>query len=46
MSLLLLILLVLLVFGGLSPATGWHEYGWAPSGGSLVLLLLYLLFFR
>ena len=39
MSLLLLIVLVLLLFGGL-PRWGYHSYGYAPSGVVGVVLLV------
>ena len=44
MSLLLLIVLILLLFGGL-PNWGYHSYGYVPSGlsGVLVIVLLVLL---
>jgi hypothetical protein len=44
MSLLLLIVLILLLFGGL-PRWGYHSYGYAPSGilGVLVIVALVLL---
>ena len=43
MSLLLLIVLLLLVFGGL-PDWGYHNYGYAPSGilGSVLIIVLIL----
>src|SRR4029450_11519601 len=41
MSLLLLIVLILLVFGGL-PTWGYHSYGWGPSGLGGVLLIIVL----
>jgi hypothetical protein len=44
MSLLVLILLVLLVFGGL-PTWGYHQYGYAPSGiGGVILVVVLILF--
>jgi hypothetical protein len=44
MSLLVLILLVLLVFGGL-PTWGYHQYGYAPSGiGGVILVVVLTLF--
>jgi hypothetical protein len=45
MSLLLIILLVLLVFGGLPQISGnWHNLGWGPSGlGALLLIVLVIL---
>jgi uncharacterized protein DUF3309 len=43
MSLLLLIVLLVLVFGGL-PRWGYHNYGYAPSGlGGLILIILIIL---
>lgn len=42
-TLLILVLLVLLVAGG--PYTGWHRYGWGPSGiiGVVLVIVLVLL---
>jgi hypothetical protein len=44
MSLLLLVILLILLFGGL-PTWGYHQYGWAPSGvvGILLVVLVVLL---
>ena len=43
MSLLLLIVLLLLVFGGL-PTWGYHSYGYAPSGiGGIILIIVIIL---
>ena len=43
MSLLLLIVLLLLVFGGL-PTWGYHSYGYAPSGiGGIILIIVLIL---
>ncbi len=43
MSLVLLVLLLLIVFGGL-PMWGYHDYGYVPSGiGGLILLILVIL---
>jgi hypothetical protein len=43
MGLILLIVLLVLVFGGL-PTWGYHSYGYAPSGlGGLVLVVLLIL---
>ncbi len=44
MSLLLLIVLVFLLFGGL-PRWGYHSYGYAPSGltGVVLIVLVILL---
>ena len=44
MSLLVLIVLLLLVFGGL-PNWGYHSYGYAPSGIGTVLLVVVVLLF-
>ena len=41
MSLLLLIVLILLLFGGL-PRWGYHSYGYAPSSLGAVLLIILL----
>ena len=41
MNLILLVVLLLLVFGGL-PTWGYHSYGWAPSGVGGVLLIVVL----
>ena len=44
MSLVILILLLLIVFGGL-PTWGYHQYGYAPSGiGSIILIIVLVLF--
>jgi hypothetical protein len=44
MGLLLLIVLLMVVFGGL-PRWGYHSYGYAPSGfGGLILVVVLLLF--
>ncbi len=43
MSLVLLIVLLLIVFGGL-PNFGFHNYGYAPSGiGGIILIILIIL---
>jgi hypothetical protein len=43
MSLLLLIVLLLIVFGGL-PHWGYHQYGYAPSGiGGIVLIIVLIM---
>jgi hypothetical protein len=43
MSLLLLIILLLVVFGGL-PNWGYHNYGYAPSGiGGIILIIVLIL---
>jgi Protein of unknown function (DUF3309) len=44
MSLLLLILLVVFLFGGL-PRWGYHSYGYAPSGIVGVVLIVVLIMF-
>jgi uncharacterized protein DUF3309 len=44
MSLLLLILLVVFLFGGL-PNWGYHSYGYAPSGIVGVVLIVVLIMF-
>jgi hypothetical protein len=43
MSMILLIVLLLLLFGAI-PWSGWHSYGWGPSGGiGLLLIILVIL---
>ena len=43
MSLLLLIVLLVLVFGGL-PRWGYHDYGYGPSGiGGIILIVVLIL---
>jgi hypothetical protein len=43
MSLLLLIILLVLVFGAL-PNWGYHNYGYAPSGiGGIILIVVLIL---
>jgi len=44
MGLILLIVLLLVVFGGL-PNWGYHRYGYGPSGMGGVLLVIVLIFF-
>ena len=44
MSLLVLIVLLLLVFGGL-PTWGYHNYGYAPSGILGIVLVVVLILF-
>lgn len=42
MTTILVILLILVLLGG--PYTGWHSYGWGPSGIlGLVLVVLLIL---
>jgi hypothetical protein len=43
MGLILLIVLILLLFGGL-PRWGYHSYGYAPSGviGTILIIVLIL----
>jgi hypothetical protein len=44
MGLILLILLILLLFGGL-PRWGYHSYGYGPSGiVGLILIIVLILF--
>jgi hypothetical protein len=42
MSLLLLVVLLLILFGGL-PNWGYHSYGYVPSGLSGVLIIVLLI---
>lgn len=43
MSTLLLIILIIILLGGL-PTWGYHPYGWYPSGGvGLIVLILIIL---
>ena len=44
MNLIFLLLLILVLLG--VPATGWHSYGWYPSGalGTVLIVLLILAF--
>lgn len=43
MYLVLLILLIILLLGGL-PQAGWHDYGYYPSGGlGLIVVILLVL---
>jgi Protein of unknown function (DUF3309) len=44
MGLILLIILLVLVFGGL-PNWGYHSYGYGPSGIGGLLLVIVLVFF-
>jgi hypothetical protein len=42
---ILVVLLVLALLGG--PYTGWHDYGWYPSGGlGLILVIILILVLR
>lgn len=41
MSLLLLLILLIVVFGGL-PTWGYHDYGYAPSGIGGIVLIIFL----
>jgi hypothetical protein len=43
-SLILLIILILLLFGGL-PRWGYHSYGYGPSGILGVILIIVLILF-
>ncbi len=45
MGLLLLILVLLLIFGGLpmAPWGSWHSLGWGPSGLGLLLLVVLII---
>jgi len=41
-KILLIVLLLVLVLGGL-PQAGWHHYGYGPSGGLGLLLVVVVL---
>ena len=41
MSLLLIIVILAIVFGGL-PSWGYHSYGWGPSGIGAILLVIFV----
>ena len=45
MGLLLIILVILLLFGGIGtwPSFGYHQYGYGPSGLLLVLVVIILI---
>jgi hypothetical protein len=45
MNPIILILLVILLFGGIGlyPGWGWHNYGWAPTGGIGLILVIILI---
>ena len=43
-GILLIIVLVILLFAG-TPYTGFHSYGWGPSGIIGVVLIILLIFF-
>jgi hypothetical protein len=47
MYLLLIIVLIVLLFGGLpvAPWGQWHSYGWGPSGIVGVMLVVVLILF-
>lgn len=44
LGIVVIVVLILLLFGGL-PLTGWHNYGWGPSGffGLLLVIVLVLI---
>ena len=44
MYIVLVVILILILLGGL-PQTGWHSYGYGPSGfvGLIVIILIILL---
>ena len=48
MPLWLIILIVILLCGGIGavPHWGYHEYGWGPSGGLILLIVVLVLIFR
>lgn len=41
-ALILVVLLILLLIGAL-PVMGWHSFGWYPSGGLGLILLILLI---
>ena len=45
MGLLLIILIIILLFGGIGtlPAVGWHSYGYGPSGILFIVLVVVLI---
>lgn len=45
MQLLIIILILILIFGGLPQVSGhWHNLGWGPSGlGIIVIIILFVL---
>jgi hypothetical protein len=43
LQIILIILLILLLFGGL-PAWGWHNYGYAPSGLIFFILAIVVIY--
>jgi hypothetical protein len=47
MELLLIVLIILLVFGGIGvwPSFGYHDYGYGPSGLLLAIVLIILIVF-
>jgi Protein of unknown function (DUF3309) len=47
MELLLIVLIILLVFGGIGvwPSVGYHDYGYGPSGLLLAVVLIILIVF-
>jgi Protein of unknown function (DUF3309) len=47
MELLLIVLIILLVFGGIGvwPSFGYHDYGYGPSGLLLAVVLILLIVF-
>ena len=46
MSTLLIVLVIFLLLGafGSAPGLGWHHFGWYPSGGLGLLLLIIIVF--
>jgi Protein of unknown function (DUF3309) len=47
MELLLIVLVIILLFGGIGtwPSFGYHQYGYGPSGLLLVLVVILLIVF-
>lgn len=42
MSTILIVILIILLVGGL-PGWGYHSYGWYPSGGIGIILLILII---
>lgn len=42
-GLILIVLVLVLIFGGGLPSFGYHTYGWYPSGGAGLILFILLI---